>query len=199
VALIIDGSNVPAAEAARSTSDLGIRQAGDQVLHNACRSYDLPREAAAARSVARTLLRRMRDLAGLQAFSKGMGLAAPQLGIDRAAAVFQPPGWVPVTLLNPRIVASSERTDEQYEGCLSMFDVRGLVPRSLWIEVAYEDFNGRPRAIRLERGAARLAAHEIDHLQGVLYTERMSTTRQPIPVSAYRGTGVPWVYDDPIF
>lgn len=73
-------------------------------------------------------------------------------------------------LLNPRIVRQSEQTDEQYEGCLSFFDVRGRVPRSLWLEVEHVNLAGERRANTFERALARLAAHEIDHLYGRLYT-----------------------------
>jgi peptide deformylase len=60
-----------------------------------------------------------------------MGIAAPQVGIARAAAIVIPPdpGAEPVVMLNPVVISESAEADEQYEGCLSFFDVRGLVPR----------------------------------------------------------------------
>ncbi|MGW5619363.1 peptide deformylase [Streptomyces olivaceus] len=62
--------------------------------------------------------------------AKSMGIAAPLIGIGRAAAVAQPPADAPATiLLIPRITARSEETDEPYESCVSFFDGRGLVPR----------------------------------------------------------------------
>jgi Polypeptide deformylase len=63
-------------------------------------------------------------------FSKGMGIAAPQIGISRAAAIVIPPdpGAEPVVMLNLAVISESAETDEQYEGCLFFFDVRGLVP-----------------------------------------------------------------------
>lgn len=61
---------------------------------------------------------------------QGMGVAAPQVGISGAAAILLPtdPGAEPVVMLNPRVISESAEEDEQYEGCLSFFDVRGLVP-----------------------------------------------------------------------
>jgi peptide deformylase len=174
---------------------VGIRQVGDDALERACGPFDLPRQASEARALLRELMARLRRIGGLQPFSKGMGLAAPQIGVARSAAVVQPPGREPLPLLNPRVVAAGDELDEQYEGCLSFFEVRGLVPRPLWIQVAHVTIEGEPVVTKLERGAARLACHEIDHLEGILYTRRMAPGRRPIPVSRYRGTGTPWEYD----
>ncbi|MFI1303582.1 peptide deformylase [Streptomyces sioyaensis] len=125
-----------------------------------------------------------------------MGLAAPQIGIGRAAAVVQPPGDAPaIVLLNPRITTSCDETDEQYEGCLSFFGVRGLVPRPLKITVEATALTGEPVTTLYERGLARLIHHEIDHLEGLLYTARMWTGIEPIPVEQYRQTGQAWAYE----
>jgi peptide deformylase len=77
---------------------------------------------------------------------------------------------------------------------LSFFDVRGLVPRPLHIEVACTRPDGRRYILALDNAMARLAAHEIDHLNGRLYTGRMREGVTPIPVSEYRGTGHSWAY-----
>ncbi|WP_245790683.1 peptide deformylase [Streptomyces monashensis] len=91
-----------------------------------------------------------------------MGIAAPQSGIARAAAVVRPPDDAPAVILNPRITDRSEETDEQHEGCLSFFDVRGLVPRPLKITVEATALNGETTSTVYERGLARLIHHEID-------------------------------------
>jgi peptide deformylase len=132
-------------------------------------------------------------------FSKGMGVAAPQIGISRAAAIVIPPdpGAEPVIMLNPIIIGESAETDEQYEGCLSFFDVRGLVPRPLHIEVACTKPDGQQYILTLDNAMARLAAHEIDHLAGQLYISRMRDGVRPIPVSEYRGIGHTWTYPAP--
>ncbi|MGW7089049.1 peptide deformylase [Streptomyces sp. NPDC054871] len=79
----------------------------------------------------------MESIGQVQPFTKGTGIAAPQIAVARAAAVVQPaePDAAPIVLLNPRITAYSDEMDVQYEGCLSFFDVRGLVPRPLRITV----------------------------------------------------------------
>lgn len=109
----------------------------------------------------------------------------------------RPPGTNDViTLLNPRIIESSDETDEQYEGCLSFFDVRCLVRRPLIIHVEHQDITGDHRITIFERGIARLVAHEIDHLHGVLCRDHLTPGVQPIPVEQYRGIGTGWRYHE---
>ena len=69
-----------------------------------------------------------------------------------------------------------------------------MVPRPLAIEVEHQDVEGRKRITIFERGDARLVAHEIDHLNGVLYTARMRQGVEPIPVTEYLGVGQGWRY-----
>jgi peptide deformylase len=97
-------------------------------------------------------------------------------------------------LLNPRVIGESPQTDEQYEGCMSFFDVRGEVPRPLMIEVEHQTLDGSRQITVFERGHARLVAHEIDHLNGIMYRDRMRPGVEPIPVSEYKGTGRTWRY-----
>jgi peptide deformylase len=172
----------------------GIIQAGDPILAATAEPFDLPAEADQAREVINALMATLQRVRELHRFGKGVGLAAPQVGIGRAAAVIIPPGRGadPVVLLNPRITDASTETDEQYEGCLSFFDVRGLVPRPLTLEVEHTGLDGHTTITALPYGLARLAAHEIDHLQGRLYTSRMREGVTPIPVEEYHGIGRPW-------
>ncbi|MGH3242005.1 MAG: peptide deformylase [Spirillospora sp.] len=174
----------------------GIVQHGDPILSGTARLFDLPSGAEAANDVVDRLFAAMQRVREHHVFGKGMGLAAPQIGIDRAAAIVAPPDpdAEPMVLLNPRVIGASAETDEQYEGCLSFFDVRGLVPRSLRLEVEHTRLDGQRSIIVLDSGLARLAGHEIDHLYGRLYTDRMRDGVEPIPVEQYRGTGQAWSY-----
>lgn len=80
-------------------------------------------------------------------------------------------------------------------GGLSFFDVRGMVPRPLTIMVQTTTLDGSTVTTVYERGLARLVAHEIDHLDGLLYTSRMRPGVEPIPVEEYRQTGRVWAYE----
>ncbi|GLZ04845.1 hypothetical protein Acsp03_23110 [Actinomadura sp. NBRC 104412] len=174
----------------------GIVQQGDPVLTQVAEPFGLPAEAGQAAEVIDALLTAMQRVREHHVFGKGMGLAAPQIGIPRAAAIVQPPGddAEPLTLLNPRIVAEDGDVDEQYEGCLSFFDVRGLVPRTRRVEVEHTAMDGARTITVFTDALARLVGHEIDHLYGRLYTDRMRPGVQPIPVEEYRGTGQTWTY-----
>ena len=173
---------------------LDIVQEGDPGLAEVARPFDLPAEADDARRVVGRLVSTMERVGQVHKFGKGMGLAAPQIGIGRAAAVIRTPDGETLTLLNPRICDESAETDEQYEGCLSFFDVRGMVPRPLAIEVEHQDVDGTTRITTFERGMARLVCHEVDHLCGILYRARMRPGVEPIPVSVYQGIGKQWTY-----
>jgi len=99
-----------------------------------------------------------------------------------------------VVLLNPRVVGESVDHDEQYEGCLSFFDVRGLVSRPLLVEVEYATIDGERTVTTFRDAAARLVTHEVDHLSGLLYADRMPTDGRLIPVEEYDDRGQPWRY-----
>lgn len=177
--------------------DLGVVQQGAPVLAEPARPFELPAEREAAEQAVEMLFASIERIARVHTFAKGMGIAAPQIGIGRAAAVVQPAeaGAGAIVLLNPRITAASDESDEQYEGCLSFFDVRGLVPRPLQITVETTSLDGSTVTTVYERGLARLIAHEIDHLDGHLYLDRMRPGVDPIPVEQYRQTGRSWAYD----
>jgi peptide deformylase len=110
----------------------------------------------------------------------GVGLAAPQ--VHEGVRVFvglldQEPGprSEASVIVNPAIVPSSTLTREDWEGCLSIPDIRGLVPRFVDITLTGLDRNGKPIEVRLDDFAARVAQHETDHLDGVLFFDRMTS------------------------
>ncbi|MFJ5546789.1 peptide deformylase [Streptomyces sp. NPDC093225] len=176
--------------------DLGVIQADAPILRQPTRPFALPAERDVAEQVLDQLFAAAVRIAEVHPFAKGMGIAAPQIGIDRAAAIVQPAeaGAAPITLLNPRIISRSDETDEQFEGCLSFFDVRGLVPRPLAITVEQTGLDGSTTVCTYRQGMARLIHHEIDHLDGHLYEDRMRDGVTPISVEEYRQTGTVWSY-----
>ena len=111
----------------------------------------------------------------------GVGLAANQVGILlRVAVVDLSVGQDPaalVVLINPR-VQSTEGQQVDEEGCLSIPGITEMVPRPLRVEVEALDLNGKPFRIRGEGLMARALLHEIDHLNGVLFLERLSPLKR---------------------
>jgi peptide deformylase len=186
----------PGARAAVQMHAIGILQRGADRLRQPARHFDLPRAEQAAREIVNRLLATLLQVEELHFFSKGVGLAAPQLGLPWAATVVRPPerDAAPLTLLNPRVVGESSDQDEQYEGCLSFFDARGLVPRPLALDVEHARWDGTRVITSFDHAMARLIAHEIDHLEGRLYVDRMPPGVPLVPVDEYYDTGRPWSY-----
>jgi peptide deformylase len=110
----------------------------------------------------------------------GVGLAAPQIHEDIRLFVGllddEPgPDSETAVLINPEIMPEGEDTNEGWEGCLSIPDIRGMVPRFTAITVKALDRQGRPIEMRLKNFPARVVQHETDHLDGVLFFDRMTS------------------------
>ncbi|ONI82854.1 hypothetical protein ALI144C_17455 [Actinosynnema sp. ALI-1.44] len=171
---------------------LGIRQRDDDILRRRAREFELPLERNDAERTISELRSALNRVALAHVFAKGSSISAQQIGIDRAAAIVRSVEGEMIELLNPRIIRFSDQIDEQYEGCLSFFDVRGVVPRALHVEVVHTNLDGSHRITVFERAVARLVAHEVDHLNGLLYTDRMVEGAHLIPVEQYDGVGKKW-------
>jgi peptide deformylase len=105
--------------------------------------------------------------------AQGVGLAATQLGMLRRVLVFQPDEESgPNAVVNPRLVDPSEEKETDEEGCLSLQDVRVPVERSLRVVLEGKDPSGLDVRHELEGLGARVAQHELDHLDGVLIIDR---------------------------
>jgi peptide deformylase len=175
--------------------DLGIRQEGDPVLRQQCQPFDLPSERAEAVALWDQLRSYADKLQQIYPFSKGVGLAAPQIGIPRAMSLVRPPDSAKhIALINPVVVWQSDDQDEKYEGCLSFFDVRVPVPRSLAIGVQLTTFDGERSERSYDRGLARLVLHEIDHLHGTLARDLVRSGTRLIPLAEYQGGSREWQY-----
>ncbi len=111
--------------------------------------------------------------------SQGIGLAGPQVHESIrlfVAGVDDPDGGMsPVVVINPEITPIGSAMEEDWEGCLSIPDIRGRVPRAAKIRVRALDRNGRPLALTADGFPARVIQHEVDHLDGVLFFDRMSS------------------------
>lgn len=117
----------------------------------------------------------------------GAGIAAPQIGISLQIVIFggfSTPRYpqaeeIPFTvLINPTLTALTENQEEDWEGCLSVPSMRGLVPRCTHIR--YQGFNQYGETIdrRVSDFHARVVQHEVDHLLGMLYPMRIRDLRQ---------------------
>jgi peptide deformylase len=105
--------------------------------------------------------------------ARGVGLAANQVGILRRVYVIQAEeDEEPRALVNPVIVDRSSEMDEDDEGCLSMQGVVVPVERPVRVRIEARDAEGNPVALELEGLPARVAQHELDHLDGVLIIDR---------------------------
>jgi peptide deformylase len=103
----------------------------------------------------------------------GIGLAAPQVGISlRLIVIADEEGRGVQAVLNPAIVEQGGETTGE-EGCLSIPGVFAPVVRSTWVKVEARDVNGQPLAINARGLRARVLQHEIDHLDGVLFIDRV--------------------------
>jgi peptide deformylase len=110
----------------------------------------------------------------------GVGLAAPQVHESLrlfVALLSDDPDekTTAVVIVNPEILANGNARQEGWEGCLSIPDIRGLVPRLTDITVRALDRDGRPIELRLKDFPARVVQHETDHLDGVLFFDRMTS------------------------
>lgn len=102
----------------------------------------------------------------------GVGLAAPQVGKNLQVAVVEEEDGAVIELINPRIVQATGETID-VEGCLSIPHVYGTVSRAQRILVHYYDRDGDEMELEAYDYLARAIQHEIDHLQGILFTEKM--------------------------
>ena len=110
--------------------------------------------------------------------AKGIGLAAPQVGVQKRILVidlnFEDANSPPNVFINPEIISSSATLDTYEEGCLSIPGVYLDVVRPSSIKLSYRDEMGRPKKMNAEGLMARCIQHEIDHLNGVLFVDKVT-------------------------
>ena len=125
----------------------------------------------------------------------GVGIAAPQAAqCERLFIVAsrpnlrypQAPKMEPTAMINPRIVASSTEIVKDWEGCLSIPGIRGLVPRSRSIEIEYTNRDGQLHKQELTDFVARIFQHEHDHLDGIMFLDRVENTRELMTEDEYQ-------------
>ena len=139
-----------------------IREIGDEILTKKCR--EVKEMTPRLRELIADMLDTMYD-------AEGVGLAAPQVGVLRQIVVIDV-GEGPIILINPKIV-EQDGEQEGNEGCLSVPGKAGVVVRPNHVVVEGLDENMQPVRIEGEELLARALCHELDHLQGVMYTTKV--------------------------
>lgn len=133
----------------------------------------------------------MQDMIETMRAAPGVGLAAPQVDVSQRVIVVELPAdeeeGLPAELYafaNPEIVKASRDSEEGLEGCLSIPGYVGEVPRHVEVVVRGQDARGKPQRIRASDFLARVFQHEIDHLDGVLFIDRVTDPAKIRPITA---------------
>jgi peptide deformylase len=156
-------------------SILKVARLGHPVLRAAAR--DLTRQEIRSPEIQRLI----DDMRVTMYEYEGVGLAAPQVHESLRLAVLEVQAAddrararVPFTvLINPKVTPLGEETTDGWEGCLSIPDLRGLVPRFARLKLEALDRHGKPYTLEAEGFHARVIQHECDHLDGQVYIDRM--------------------------
>ena len=142
----------------------------------------LRQEAAEVDTFDADLRSLVRDMFETMYHAEGLGLAAPQIGISRRILVIdlrrddEPEARV--ALVNPRVTWFSDETEKEPEGCLSIPGLEEVVSRSWAVRVEGRDPDGNEVVIEADELFARALQHEIDHLDGILFPDRVSPLKR---------------------
>jgi peptide deformylase len=138
-----------------------IRIEGDPVLNKVCKEV---------KEITPRVKELIEDMLDTMYEANGVGLAAPQVGILKRIIVIDVTGEDPYVIINPKVI---EKSGEQtgYEGCLSIPGKSGIVTRPNFAKISYKDENFEDRILEGTELLARAICHEMDHLDGHLYTE----------------------------
>ena len=140
-----------------------IREIGDPILSKTCKEV---------KEVSERTLELIDDMFETMYEANGVGLAAPQVGILKRIVVIDTTGEDPILMINPRIVETSgEQTG--YEGCLSVPGKSGIVTRPNYVKAMAYNENMEPFTIEGTELMARAICHELEHLDGHLYVEKV--------------------------
>jgi peptide deformylase len=147
-----------------------------------------------------TLQRLIDNLMETMQQANGVGIAAPQIGVPLQVIIVasrptlrypHAPQMDAIALVNPRILEQEPEQIKDWEGCLSVPGMRGLVPRSPRITVVYLDRYGQSHQQSFRDFVARIIQHECDHLQGYVFIDRMTSTRELITENEYHKLLIP--------
>lgn len=135
------------------------------------------------------------DLIATLTPANGVGMAAPQISESQRIIVVasrptlrypSAPVMEPTPMINPHIIEHSDEMVKGWEGCLSIPGIRGLVPRYQAVEVEYIDRHGKKQTQELTGFVARIFQHELDHLEGIVFIDRVESTRELMTEDEYQ-------------
>jgi peptide deformylase len=156
-----------------------LRYLGDPILRE---------EAAPVAGVTDEVRRLVEDMFDTMYAEEGVGLAAPQVGVPLRVIVVDPrePDVVPFALVNPRIIASSDEVERAEEGCLSIPGLKEIVERSVSVRVDALNRDGEPVVVEADGLLARILQHEIDHIDGILFIDRVSALKRKLLLNRWQ-------------
>ena len=147
-----------------------IREIGEEVLTKRCK--EVTEMTPRTKELIEDMLDTMYE-------ANGVGLAAPQVGVLKRVVVIDVTGDEPYIFVNPRLVESSGEQTGQ-EGCLSVPGKSGQVTRPNYVKVVALDVNMKPFELEATELLARAICHELDHLEGHLYVEKVEGPLQDV-------------------
>jgi peptide deformylase len=132
--------------------------------------------------------RLIRDMFDTMYAEDGVGLAAPQVGVSQRVIVIDPrePDVAPFALVNPVIVRSSDELDRAEEGCLSIPGLKEIVERPAAVTVEGLGRDGERVTMEADGLLARIIQHEVDHLDGILFLDRISPLKRKLLLSRWQ-------------
>jgi peptide deformylase len=179
---VIEEQVDPEREARRRLALAQIRQYPDPVLR--MRANEVTEFDDDLRRLVERMIQLMQD-------AKGVGLAGTQVGTLQRVFVFQPHAEDEArAIVNPEIVERSEETASDSEGCLSLQGVSVPVERALGITLEGKDEHGEDVRVELEEHPARVAQHELDHLDGILILDRTTAEARREAMGILRPTPI---------
>jgi peptide deformylase len=144
----------------------------------------LETKTAPVKEITPEILKLVRDMIDTCRKAQGIGLAAPQIGKSIRLCIInlEHLGLPPFALVNPKIVKTSWKKADMEEGCLSIPGLYGMVKRPAKVTVEAMNIEGNKTKFEADGILARVLQHEIDHLDGVLFTSKMSTQTSGEPL-----------------
>ena len=137
----------------------------------------LRQKSKEAKEVTQDMKELIEDMAETMKESQGVGLAAPQVGVLRRIIIVKTQDG-PQAFVNPKIIRKSKKKETEEEGCLSLPGIRLEIKRAKEVEVEALDKEGREIKIKVQDLTARIIQHEIDHLDGILFIDRIPFWRR---------------------